>query len=271
MTTGTIAWFGGHSRFGDALTLLIVGGVVSTTVTVVEQEPVLPARSAAWQDTGVVPSLYEPGTAQLTGTVPSHWSLAVAVTEAAAPLGLVHSTTRGFGHVTTGGVVSTTVTAVEHRPVLPARSRALHATTVVPTGYAGPAAVVQLAVTAPSHASKAAAVTVAVADRFDVHSSVRGAGQLIDGGFVSTTVTDVVHVLMLFDPSFAVHVTGVRPSGNVPDDGAQAIPATLQLSVAVGVPSVARPPARPVHSTVCGRGHEIAGGVVSTTDTEAVH
>jgi hypothetical protein len=42
MVTGIRRWFGGHNEFGVALTALIFGVVVSTTVTVAVQVDVSP-------------------------------------------------------------------------------------------------------------------------------------------------------------------------------------------------------------------------------------
>ena len=53
--TGTILWFGGHRVLGLAVTLVMVGGVVSTTVTVAEQEADAPLLSVAVRVTPVLP------------------------------------------------------------------------------------------------------------------------------------------------------------------------------------------------------------------------
>ena len=54
--TGTILWFGGHKLFGLAVTELMTGGVLSTTVTV----------AAHWLDT---PRLFV--TVRVTGVLPN--------------------------------------------------------------------------------------------------------------------------------------------------------------------------------------------------------
>jgi len=51
------------------------------------------------------------------------------------------------------------------------------------------------------------------ADSFPEHSTAMVAGQLIDGGIVSTTTTWLTHELVLFEVSFAAYVTAVSPSG----------------------------------------------------------
>src|SRR5437899_11473728 len=97
------------------------GAVESTTVTVKELMPVFPLPSLAEQVTVVVPSaklLPEAGL-QLTETGPAQTSLAVAVKLTAAWPEPVHSTEIGAGTVTVGGVVSTTETRREGKPVWP--------------------------------------------------------------------------------------------------------------------------------------------------------
>ncbi len=51
------------------------------------------------------------------------------------------------------------------------------------------------------------------ADSFPEHSTAMVAGQVIDGGVVSTTTMSLVHELALFEVSFAVYATFVSPSG----------------------------------------------------------
>jgi hypothetical protein len=84
------------------------GGVVSTTVTLKEAEPVLPALSVAEQDTLVEPKAkVEPEAGvQVTGTEPSMRSEAEAENVTTAPLGSVSSTVMSAGTVTTGGALS---------------------------------------------------------------------------------------------------------------------------------------------------------------------
>ncbi len=103
------------------------------------------------------------------------------------------STRADSGQVIVGGVVSTTVTLAIHSLVLPEGSDAEHDTGVVPTGKALPDAG-QVAVTDPAHTSDALAVSVAAALSSPVHSSVWGAGHVIDGSVVSTTRTVVVQL-----------------------------------------------------------------------------
>ena len=62
------------------------------------------------------------------------------------------------------------------------------------------------------------------------------AGHVIDGGCVSLTVTENVHVAVFIDASVEVHVTVVVPTGKVePDAGVHTTAAPGQLSTAAGV------------------------------------
>jgi hypothetical protein len=134
-----------------------VGPVVSRTVTVNEAAPVLPRASVAVQVTVVVPSgnVNPLAGVQVTSTTPSTVSVADAVQVNAAPDGLVASTVAFPGTVTTGGVVSLTVTVNEAVPVLPRTSVAVHVTVVAPSGNVTPLGGVQFTVTPPSMMSVA--------------------------------------------------------------------------------------------------------------------
>jgi len=102
--TGTSLWLGGESTFGVALTLVMVGGVVSATVTLDAQAALmLPEESVASHEIAVVPS----GNAEPDGGVqavvtPGQLSAPGAVKVADAPPGPVHSTVTGAGQVTLG-------------------------------------------------------------------------------------------------------------------------------------------------------------------------
>ena len=87
-----------------------VGGVVSWTVTLELQELEFPEPSVALQSTCVVPNgkLF-PDAGQLVEAKPQ-LSEPTALKETTAPLGPVHSTGAGAGHVIAGGESSTTVT-----------------------------------------------------------------------------------------------------------------------------------------------------------------
>jgi len=87
-----------------------------------------------------------------------------------------------------------------------------------------------------------------------------------------------VHVAVLLDPSVAVHVTVVVPTGNiVPDGGLQLTVTPGQLSVAVGVVKLAVALVVNGHEacavTVIGAGHPFVntGACVSFTVTVKLH
>jgi hypothetical protein len=136
------------------------GGVVSFTVTVNKAEPALLCVSVAVHVTVVVPSgKVEPlGGAQLTGRAPSTLSVADAEYVKTAPAGPVASTVAFTGTVTTGAVLSVTVTVNEAEPVLLCVSVAVHVTLVVPSGNVEPLGGAQVAATTPSMLSVAEAV-----------------------------------------------------------------------------------------------------------------
>jgi hypothetical protein len=112
---------------------------------------------------------------------------------------------------------------------------------VVPIGktvpLAGPAVRV---VVAPGQLSvPTGAAYVAMAPDGHVGSNVMFAGQLINGGVLSMTVTVWLAVAELLATSFAVQTTVVFPTGNVLPEGLRVIVTAEQLSLAVAVPSVA--------------------------------
>jgi uncharacterized protein YhbP (UPF0306 family) len=133
---------------------------VSVTVTVNEAAPLLPRVSVAVHVTVVAPTgnVAPLAGVQLTGTLPSIPSFAVAVYVKIAPVAPVASTVAWAGTVTTGPVVSVTVTVNEAAPLLPRASVAVHVTVVVPSGNVAPLAGVQVATVLPSTASLAVAV-----------------------------------------------------------------------------------------------------------------
>jgi len=128
------------------------GAVVSWTTTVAMAEPTLPAVSVAVQVMAVLPSakvLPEEGE-QLGVSEPDTVSAAVAVKLTKAPLGPVASTTLGAVMVTTGDVVSVTVTVKLAFAALPCVSVAVQATVVRPRGKVLPDAGAQETVAASS-------------------------------------------------------------------------------------------------------------------------
>jgi hypothetical protein len=136
------------------------GPTVSATVTVKEAAPLLPFVSPAVQFTVVGPSgKVDPlAGVQVTERGPSTTSLADAVKVNAAPVAAVASTVAFAGTITTGPVVSATVTVKEADPVLLFVSVAVQWTVVGPSGNVAPLTGVQLTARDPS--TRSLAVTV---------------------------------------------------------------------------------------------------------------
>jgi hypothetical protein len=105
------------------------------------------------------------------------------------PVELVASTVAFAGTVTTGPVVSVTVTVKVLVPTLARLSVAVHVTVVVPNWNVAPLAGVQLAATTPSIASVAEALKVKAAPAGLVASTLAFAGTVTTGPVVSVTVT----------------------------------------------------------------------------------
>src|SRR2546425_12825659 len=102
------------------------------------------------------------------------------------------------GTVTTGPVVSVTVTVKVLVPTLAWLSVAVHVTVVTPNANVAPLAGVQLTATTPSKRSAAEAVYVNGVPVAAVASSIASGGTVTTGPVVSVTVT--VNVLV---PTFA--------------------------------------------------------------------
>lgn len=223
-------------------TLVMVGGVVSTTLTV--NEPVLcfALASVALQLTVVEPSGKDEPEAgvQLTVGLGSTMSLADAENPTVAPALLVASAVTVPGRFKVGAVVSVTVT-VNGGAVLvfPCASVALHVTLVVPSGNVLPLAGEQLTGSLPSTTSVADAVKLTVAPPVVFPSTDMLDGTVSVGGVESGTVTENVAVACeLSTGSVAVQVTVVVPTGNVePVSGLQATVGVLAppSSVTAGI------------------------------------
>src|SRR5439155_27080144 len=139
---------------------LTTGGVVSTTVTVNVLVDEFPCASVALQVTVVAPSgkvVPEAGL-QLAATAPSTMSAAEALWPAARRVGPDATLGMFPGTLTTGGVVSWTVTVNVLADEYPCASVALQGTVVAPSGKIEPDAGLQLAATAPSTMSAAEAL-----------------------------------------------------------------------------------------------------------------
>jgi len=154
------------------------------------------------------------------------------------PVGVLAVTVTLAGQVIAGACVSLTVTVKVHgADVLPAASRAVQVTVVVPIVKNVPLAGEQVVVTA-EQLSEAAGVKVTLAPHWPGALPVTMlAGQAIVGAVVSFTVTVNVHDAVFLDASVALHVTVVTPSGNeLPEAGEHATVADPpHASVAVGV------------------------------------
>jgi hypothetical protein len=105
ITTGTILWFGGQIALGVAEAAVNVGGVVSTTLTVVVAVELFPDASVAVKVTLVVPCGNTAG-ALLDIVIGPQLSVALAGgTKRGVPALLVSSTVNGPGiMVNVGGV-----------------------------------------------------------------------------------------------------------------------------------------------------------------------
>src|SRR6266550_7138745 len=139
-----------------------IGAVVSVTVTLNEADRLLPCASLVSHVTVVAPNgnIAPLAGEQLTATLPSRTSVAVALKVYAAPVAPVASTVASAGTVTTGPVVSVTVTVNNADPLLLRASVAVHVTVVAPSGNVDPLAGVQLTATLPSMVSVADAPKV---------------------------------------------------------------------------------------------------------------
>ena len=157
--------------------------------------------------------------------------------------------------------MSITVTVKVQLLLLPPLSRAVLVTVVVPTEKAKPlgGAVVTL-VTAQLSVVETLKVTLLVHE-LGAALTVRFAGQLMAGGWVSTTVTVKVHWPRFPLLSRAVLVTVVRPTGKgKPVGGTLVKLVTAQLSLAVTVKDTLLKHSPAAAFTVIAPGQLIAGG-----------
>jgi hypothetical protein len=129
----------------------------------------------------------------------------------------------------------------EHIDVFAMASVTEHVTMFTPTAKNDPDAGEHTGAPTPGQLSEttgAAKVTIApgVVPIIVDAGTAMFAGQVIDGAWVSLTVTVKVQVPVFAEASVAVHVTVVVPFGNVePEAGTHATVAPGQLSEAVGV------------------------------------
>src|SRR2546425_384766 len=172
------------------------------------------------------------------------------------------------GTVTTGPVVSVTVTVKVLVPTLAWLSVAAQVTVVAPNANVDPLAGVQLVATLPSRRSVDDAVKVYGAPVAPVASIVAFAGTVTMGPVVSFTVTVNAAALWFPCASVALQVTVVAPNGNVdPLAGAQLVatgPSSASVAEAVKVKTA---PVALIASTVAFAGTVTTGPVVSVTVT----
>src|SRR6186713_1439955 len=241
---------------------LSTGAVVSVTVTLKLSADVLPCESLAVQVTMVVPTgiMLEVAGVNITGRSPSTRSDAVTGPKvSSAPPGPV--ATRLIGPtgtpLSTGAVLSVTVTLKLADDVLPCESLAVQVTTVVPTAIMLADAGVHITGRSPS--TRSDAVTgpkVSSAPPGPVATRLIGpAGTpLSTGAVVSVTVTLKLADDVLPCESLAVQVTTVVPTAIMLADAGVHItgrsPSTR--SDAVTGPKVSSAPAGPVASRLIG-------------------
>jgi hypothetical protein len=225
---------------------LIVGDVVSTTVTEVAQVVVFPAASVAVKVTLVVPKPIAPPAAGLwvTTTAPAQVSAAEAVEaksgikapQEASP----ESVCGGAQAVKAGGVTSSTTKLAVQVDVLPAASATVSVMSCDPLARTAPAAgawvttrepvaVVLSAATTPDVKSGTSAVQLPASALADWV----GPQDEITGGVVSMPVKLVVQLAVLPAASATVTVTVVAPRPTcVPAAGDCVRDVTAQLSAA---------------------------------------
>ena len=101
-----------------------------------------------------------------------------------------------------------------------------------------------------------------------VASAVIGDGRFNVGGVVSATVTVKLALALLPEPSVAVQMTVVVPTGNELPEGGTHVGVRLPLAVSVALAvNVTWAPPGPVAGTLIGPGTLRTGGVVSWTVT----
>ena len=236
---------------------------------------VLFAASFAVQETWVVPTGNVAPEVLLQETVGegSIASVAVTVKVTGEPLGPAASFVIGPGTTTVGAPRSTTVTVkVAGADVLPEASFAVHETLVVPSRNVDPDPGLQVAVGDGSTRSVALAANVTAAPPGPVAAAVIGAGTLMVGEVLSTTVTvKEAGAEVLFEWSVAVHETVVVPSGKVsPDAWLQEKVGEGSIASAAETENVTTAPPAPVASLEIGPGTDTVGAPWSATVTVKV-
>jgi hypothetical protein len=230
----------------------------------------LPSVSLAAHATVVLPSgKVEPeaGT-HVTGRLPLTTSSEVAANVAMAPAALVASRSRLSGSVSTGPVVSWTVTTMLACVVFPASSLAEHVTVVGPRGKSDPASGMHVTVRAPPTMSVAETAKTTIAPAPLVASARTFGGAVRTGAVVSRTTTGNVSVALFVARSLAEQVTVVDPKENGdPVAGVHtAATAPSKASTAVAA-NVTTAPFGPVASAPTPAGTVTRGGAAASTIT----
>lgn len=201
-------------------------------------------------------------------------SVAVAVPVLAGSVLAVHCIVTFDGHKITGGVLSSTVMVCIHVDVLPHPSVADQVRVIVNSWAHAPATITSLEVmTGTEQLSVAVAEPVLAASVLAVHSMVTFPGHEITGGVLSSTVIVCIQVDVLPHPSVADQVLViVRSCGHPPASvtSLKVIAGEEQLSVAEAEPVTAGS-VLTEHCIVTLDGHEITGGVVSSTVIVWIH
>src|SRR6266478_3330727 len=183
-------------------------------MTVCGQVAVLPWESVAVQITVLVPTGNIAGALLVTVTTPqlSDTVGVLSVTLVAPHRPGEATTVTRAGQVIEGGWLSVTITSCGQVAVLPWESVAVQVTVLVPTGNIAGALLVMLA-TAPqlSETVGVLSVTLVAPHRPGEATTVTSAGQVIEGGWLSVTITSCGQVAVLPCESAAVQITVFVP------------------------------------------------------------
>ena len=259
---------------------LTTGAVLSFTVTVNVQVELLPAASVNVYVTGVEPKLkLAPDVCVLVEVIdPPQLSIAVgAVHVAIAKHEASAESVMLDGHpLTTGAVLSITVTVNVQVELLPAASVNVYVTGVEPKEKVAPDVCVLVGVTEPLQLSVAVgAVHVATCEHVEalallLYTVMLDGHPLTTGAVLSFTVTVNVQVELLPAASVNVYVTGVEPKLKVAPDVCVLVGVIEppQLSIAVGAVHVAIAEHEASAESVILDGHPLTtGAVLSITVT----
>lgn len=244
----------------------IRGGVVSVRVMSCGEVVLLLTESVAVQSTTVAPTGKADGALFVTVGEASTRSDTEGEPRATAVLALVASVVIAGGAVRVGAVVSLIVTEEVALALFPAPSRAVHRTSVAPSGkevgaYESVTVVVETASVAEARVRVGAASGV----RGAVASKVCAGGTVIAGAVVSVMFIAKVVVAVFPALSVLVHEIVVAPSANCkPDSGEhKTTVAPSTASFALGATYEPSEPAVEVASIVTASCAEITGAVLS--------